>query len=195
LLDDDERKYGTTLNGVRVFGPLSDAGRWPDALFVNALGGPASFWRRPSLIVGSSLSRHQFASVVHPSAVVSAHSTLGVGAIVYPHVVVGAGATIGDHVTLLANTVVNHDASVGDYTIATSLVGVSGGVVVGECAYLGAGSHVMQGVRVGSGCLVGMGSIVRRDIPDRQVVAGNPARVLRSLDDHIAVHTARVTSL
>lgn len=44
---------------------------------------------------------------------------------------------------------------------------------------IGVGSVILPGVTIGRGAQVGAGSIVTRDVPDRAVVAGNPARLLR----------------
>jgi UDP-2-acetamido-3-amino-2,3-dideoxy-glucuronate N-acetyltransferase len=47
-------------------------------------------------------------------------------------------------------------------------------------ASLGSGVTVLSNVTVGEGALVGAGSVVTRDVPPHTIVAGNPARVLRS---------------
>lgn len=41
---------------------------------------------------------------------------------------------------------------------------------------------VLPGVTIGRGVTVGAGSVVTKDIPDFQVVAGNPARVLKRIE-------------
>ena len=46
-------------------------------------------------------------------------------------------------------------------------------------ASLGTGSTILGGVTIGEGAIVGAGSVVTRDVPDRTIVVGNPARVLR----------------
>jgi UDP-2-acetamido-3-amino-2,3-dideoxy-glucuronate N-acetyltransferase len=48
-------------------------------------------------------------------------------------------------------------------------------------ASIGSNATILAGVTIGAGALVGAGSVVTRDVPDRAVVAGNPARVLRYL--------------
>ena len=47
-------------------------------------------------------------------------------------------------------------------------------------ASLGSGVTVLANVTVGEGALVGAGSVVTKDVPPHTIVAGNPARVLRS---------------
>jgi maltose O-acetyltransferase len=56
-------------------------------------------------------------------------------------------------------------------------------IKVGRAAWIGAGSILLPGVTVGEGTVVGAGSVVTRSLPARVVAAGNPARVLRSVDD------------
>lgn len=51
-------------------------------------------------------------------------------------------------------------------------------VALGSYAWIGCGATVI-GASVGAGAVVGAGSVVTRDVPDRAVVAGNPARVIR----------------
>jgi len=47
-------------------------------------------------------------------------------------------------------------------------------------ASIGSGATILCGVTVGERSIVGAGSVVTKDIPDGAIVAGNPARVLRS---------------
>jgi acetyltransferase-like isoleucine patch superfamily enzyme len=51
-------------------------------------------------------------------------------------------------------------------------------VNIGKGAWIGARSVILKGVSIGEGSVVGMGSVVTKDVPDRVVVAGNPARVI-----------------
>ena len=50
-------------------------------------------------------------------------------------------------------------------------------------ASIGSSVTLLCGVTVGAEAIVGAGSVVTKDVPPRTIVAGNPARVLRSIDD------------
>lgn len=48
-------------------------------------------------------------------------------------------------------------------------------------AAIGSGSTILCGVTIGEGATVGAGSVVTKDVPAGAIVAGNPARILRSM--------------
>lgn len=54
---------------------------------------------------------------------------------------------------------------------------------VKEEASIGAGAVIVCGVTIGRRALVGAGAVVVKDVPDNAIVVGNPARVLRILED------------
>ncbi len=58
-----------------------------------------------------------------------------------------------------------------------------GGPVVRRMARIGANSTILPGVEIGENALVGAGSVVVHDVPPGAVVAGNPAQVIKQVDD------------
>lgn len=55
--------------------------------------------------------------------------------------------------------------------------------VVGKGASIGSNATILCNVRIGDNAIVGAGSVVTKDVPANTVVAGNPAKVLRFLND------------
>jgi acetyltransferase-like isoleucine patch superfamily enzyme len=56
-----------------------------------------------------------------------------------------------------------------------------GKVVIKRGAYIGVNAIILPGVTIGEGAIVGAGSVVTKDVPRLSVVAGNPARVIRTI--------------
>ena len=56
-------------------------------------------------------------------------------------------------------------------------------IAIGDNVWLGGGAIVLPGVTIGENTVVGAGSVVTRDLPANVVAVGNPARVVRRLDD------------
>ena len=56
-------------------------------------------------------------------------------------------------------------------------------VQIEDDVWIGAQAIVLRGVRIGYGSVVAAGSVVTRSVPAMSVVAGNPARVVRRIQD------------
>lgn len=61
------------------------------------------------------------------------------------------------------------------------------GIVIEDDVWLGAGAIVTDGVRVGRGAVVGAGAVVTKDVPPHTVVAGVPARPIKTIDGSTSV--------
>ena len=127
----------------------------------------------------------------------------GQDSVIWPpfYCVYGKNIHIGDAVflnvlcTILdANTVnIGHHVMIGpgvqiytsahDLQAATRILGweVAKPIVIEENAWLGGGAIVLPGVTIGRNAVVGAGAVVTRNVPANTVVAGNPARVIREI--------------
>lgn len=54
-------------------------------------------------------------------------------------------------------------------------------VVIGDNVWIGGYATILPGVTIGSGSVIGTGSVVTKSVPENSLVAGNPARVIRTL--------------
>ena len=89
---------------------------------------------------------------------------------------VGADVGIGPHVCILTST---HAEPGGDRPIMAGALELAPVVLEDGCD-LGIGAIILPGVTVGRGAQVGAGAVVTHDVPAGAIVAGNPARVLRT---------------
>jgi maltose O-acetyltransferase len=53
---------------------------------------------------------------------------------------------------------------------------------IGADVWVGGGALILAGVRIGDRAVIGAGSVVTRDIPEGVLAAGNPCRVIRSIE-------------
>jgi acetyltransferase-like isoleucine patch superfamily enzyme len=60
----------------------------------------------------------------------------------------------------------------------------SGRITIEDNVFIGMHAVILKGVRIGRNTIIGAGSVVTRDIPENSVAAGNPARVLCSIDQY-----------
>jgi acetyltransferase-like isoleucine patch superfamily enzyme len=77
---------------------------------------------------------------------------------------------------------VEHESVLGDGVHVAPGATVAGCVTVGSYSMIGVGAVVLPRVVIGSNTIIGAGAVVTRDIPDRKVAYGNPARIQREND-------------
>jgi len=56
-------------------------------------------------------------------------------------------------------------------------------IVIGDNVWIGGGAIVLPGVTIGDNSVIGAGAVVTRDVPANVVAVGNPARVIRSIEE------------
>lgn len=97
--------------------------------------------------------------------------------------------TIGDNVTMAPRVhILAHDASTCHHLGYARI----GRVDIGNNVFIGADTVVLPGVSIGDNSVIGANSTVSKNIPANVVAAGNPAKVISSIDDYIARNKARM---
>jgi acetyltransferase-like isoleucine patch superfamily enzyme len=104
--------------------------------------------------------------------------------------------SIGDCVMLGPDVVVIgqlHGATKTDVPMVDQGKYTKDPTVIEDDVWIGTRAIVMPGIRIGTGSIVGAGAVVTHDVPALAVVAGVPARVVRSRHDPIVQATAQET--
>jgi len=96
---------------------------------------------------------------------------------------------IGDYCKVLKGvTILQHDYSRSVLRrVYGDVVGESIKTVIGDNVFIGMNTIILMGSRVGNNVIIGAGSVVSGIIPDNVVVAGCPARVIRTLDEQYRI--------
>lgn len=64
------------------------------------------------------------------------------------------------------------------------VIGEAGTTTIGDNVFIGMNSIILMGTHIGNNVIVGAGSVVHGNVPDNCVIAGNPARIIKTLDQH-----------
>lgn len=86
---------------------------------------------------------------------------------------------------------ITHGVIILTHDFSYSVLRIKYGDLLGECSrtkigdncFIGMNAIIMPGVTLGSNVIVGSGSVVTKSFPDDVVVAGNPARIICTLED------------
>ena len=94
--------------------------------------------------------------------------------------------TLGNHIHITDGVrFVTHDGGTLVFRHLVPDLEITKPIRVGDYVYFGTGSMVMPGVTIGNYCVIAAGAIVTKDVPDNSVVAGVPARVIKSADEYL----------
>ena len=121
------------------------------------------------------------ATVIHPSATISKDSYIKEGSVVFAGAVVNPGSVIGEGVIINTGVTIDHDNFIGDYTHMSPGTHLGGNVVVKEGTHISIGCSIRDKVIIGEWSVVGVGSVVVKDVPDRVVTFGAPAKIYKEL--------------
>lgn len=128
---------------------------------------------------------------IEPGCIIRDGAEIGERVIGMMGAVVNIGAVVGDGTMLDMNCVVGARAMVGkDCHVGAGavLAGVleppsARPVVIEDEVLIGANAVVLEGVTVGRGAVVAAGAVVTGDVEPMTVVAGQPARVIKRVDE------------
>jgi acetyltransferase EpsM len=175
FLDDD--REAPLATHAPCLGPLARRPE-PGTLLIIALGDLA---RRSNLIgpapgFADALPPERYATVIHPSAIISPHSRIGPGVFIGPGAIVNPRASIADHAIINSGSIVEHDCEVGQNAHIAPGAILGGSACVGPDTLIGLGARILPGIHIGPGCTIGAGAVVTRDIPAGRTAIGIPAR-------------------
>jgi sugar O-acyltransferase (sialic acid O-acetyltransferase NeuD family) len=122
----------------------------------------------------------EFVTVIHPSAQVARSARVAAGTVVMPGAIISANADIGECCIVNTKASLDHDGMMGAFSSFAPAVTAGGEVTIKPFAAVLLGANIIHTISIGEHSVVGAGSLVLRDVPDRVVAYGLPARVIRA---------------
>ena len=93
--------------------------------------------------------------------------------------------SIGNDVTIASGvTFHTHDGGVGVLRSKYPGINVFKTITIGNNVFIGSNSTFLPGVEVGNNVIIGASSVVTRNVPDNVVVAGVPAKIMRTIQEY-----------
>ena len=90
-------------------------------------------------------------------------------------ITIGDGTLVGHNVTIAT---LNHDYNPNNRASITPKP-----VKIGKNVWIGSDSTILPGVEIGDGAIIGAGSVVTKNVPANTIAAGNPARIIRKIEN------------
>jgi acetyltransferase-like isoleucine patch superfamily enzyme len=110
---------------------------------------------------------------------ISSHTFVCEGVRIEDNVFIGHGVTFINDSYPRATTEDGQLQTEADWKIERTLVR--------KGASIGSGATILSRLSIGENAIVGAGSVVTRDVPPNTIVAGNPARILRRVEQTVEV--------
>lgn len=181
--DPDSCKWGTEIYGKPVLGGdevILDLYAKGVRHTIVGVGDPGLRSKLRKLAVESGF---ELINAIHPSAIVSPTARVGKGVILAEGAIVSDNPIVEDNTWIGLGALIGHDTRMGMDGLVGGRAAVGSGTEVGQRVLIGWGAVVGLGLRIGDDAIVSSGANVVHNVPERAVVVGNPAKVIRYRDE------------
>lgn len=184
FLDDDLKYTNQSIRGIPVLGPISklEALRTTDG--IEAVYCPLGNNKlRVKFLAKAKELGYKTPNYIHPSVILSPNVSIGEGVYILLGTTIMPHTVIKDYVMISMGVHLAHHCVLEEGVFLSTGCNFGASINAHRYAYCGISSTIMTGIHeLGEDCLIGAGAVVIHDVPDRAVMAGVPAKVLKTKD-------------
>lgn len=180
----DRAEIGSMIDMFPVIGKVSDAKRLLDEgyWFINTILRIDGNKERIAMFENLGIPDDRLATFVHPMAYVAPSVQLGAGCIIMPNVSMSPGTKLGKGCLMMAGAMMGHDNVVGDFCHIAAQAAVGSYLQIGKGVHIGLNATVRENLTIGDFATLGAGAVLTKNIGEKEIWAGNPARFMRNAD-------------
>lgn len=119
-------------------------------------------------------------TIVAKDAYVSPYAEVGEGSLIMHKAMLSAEAKVGTCTIINSLVNVSHEAHIGDFCHISTCAAVNGACEIGDDTFIGSQTVVNQGVKIVGGIIASQ-SLVNKDIIEKGIYVGCPAKMIKSL--------------
>ncbi|MFC1726370.1 acetyltransferase [candidate division KSB1 bacterium] len=167
---------GKKINGFDIKCVLEDINKYFNPENCNVVIAYGNNIKKKEIARFLKRNKFNFASIISPNSYISSYVEIGEGCIINPNVTILPNTIIGNHVIIHSGCVIEHDNEIKDYANIAPGVITAGYVQIGEGCFVYTASSITPKVKIGDWAIIGAGTVVRKNVKEHDVVAGNPAK-------------------
>lgn len=177
-LDDNKDNHGKVVYNYPVLGDDEYLNNFKEKInIVFGIGNP-----RIKKLLDIKLRKYdkvKYPILIHPNVSISKKVDISEGTVITAGNIITTDITIGRHCSINLDCTIGHDTIIHDYVTLLPSTNISGNVTIHSLVTIGTGSQIIQGLSIGADTFIGAGSVVTKDIPEKVIAVGAPAKAIK----------------